>query len=273
MRLKYRVANFLYSFGNNNMEGIDLIINYLPKKYNGLKFLLNTHEYIGWNIFFLGEYEPETNLILEEFIKPDMIVIEAGANNGSESVLIGRLIDSDGHLYAFEPFETISRKLKINLLLNQMEKKVTIESFALGSDTETVEFYLPSKNASNQGEASKFKFKSFSDSIRVKQITLDDWVIQNKIKKVDFIKMDVQGAELDILVGAKNVLQSMKPVIYLEADEIQTSNSKTSLKDIFQVLSINHYDVYLIQEKNRRALNMQNLESGNWLALPKDKIG
>ena len=267
---KYRIANLLYPF-KKQQKGVDIIINYLPKKFNGLKFLLNTHDYIGWNIFFLGEYENDTNLVLKEYVKPGMTVIEAGANNGSESVIIAHLLGPTGHLFAFEPFEKVARILNINILINNCDSIITLEKLALGSSEETIEFYIPKENVSNQGEASKYPFSSTFDSIHVKQTKLDQWVKTKNVSRVDFIKMDVQGAEMDILEGARNTIKLMKPVIYLEADAIQSSNGNSNLDTLYRNLIELDYEIYTYIDNKKTKLLYNNIMSGNWLAIPRDE--
>lgn len=269
-KIKYRAANILYPFNSAKSRGVDLTVEYLPKKY-GLKFHLNTHEYIGWNIFFLGSYEPDTNAILAEFIKPGMIVIEAGANHGSETVIIASLVGINGKVFAFEPIPKIIDKLLINININKLNKIIKVESLALGESNKNIVFHIPYDNESNQGVSSKYKFGSKSDTLVVQQVKLDSWIQENHISKIDFIKMDIQGSEYDLMLGASECLAKFNPIVYLEADEIQTQNGSTSLESLYNILKTHSYDVFSVRKGERVALTPQNLESGNWLAIPSKK--
>ncbi len=260
----------LYPFNGKSTQGVDLIIDYLPDKYN-LKYLVNTKEHIGWNIFFLGAYEKDTNEILSKYIKEGMTVVEAGANHGSETVIIGKLIGEKGMLYAFEPLPTLIERLSINIKINKQEDYVRVVPFALGELEQTIQFHIADERLSNQGMGSKYEFSLATKSISVEQLTLDKWVERTNISVIDFIKIDIQGAELDLLRGGADTIKRWKPILYLEADEVQTNNGHTTLEDIFSCLSGYGYEVRLTTQKSSRKLDIHNLASGNWLALPRSK--
>lgn len=178
LKLKSWVAKILYNYDSNKIKGVDLILN----SYQGnLKIFINTKEYIGWNIYFKGNYEEFTNYFLKKYIKPDDIVIEAGANNGSESVIIGNILSNgEGKLYAFEPIMEFIKRLRINILLNDLTNVVIPIPVALGENISLVDFYLMNEKAVNQGMSSKFKYKEAQRNVKVKQVTLDNWL--EKIK-------------------------------------------------------------------------------------------
>src|SRR5271154_6921349 len=98
-RISVRIAKVVYNYGSTKIKGIDIVT---PLQNDGLVCLVNTKDIIGWKIFFFGEYEIGTNRILKKYLKDDFIVIEAGANTGSESLIISKLLPK-GKLYCFEP--------------------------------------------------------------------------------------------------------------------------------------------------------------------------
>jgi len=269
-RFRYRAANMLYPFSGKLNQGVDITIGYLSDKY-GLKYLVNTRDYIGWHIFFLGAYEKDTNEIMSRYIKEGMTVVEAGANHGSETVIIGKLIGEKGRLYAFEPLPILIERLSINIKINKQEDYVKIVPFALGELEQTIQFHIADEKLSNQGMGSKYLFSLATKTIFVEQTTLDKWAERTNLPAIDFIKMDIQGAELDLLRGGADTIKRWKPVIYLEADEVQTSNGHTTLEDIFSCLDGYGYEVLLTTLKGSRTLDRHNLESGNWLARPRSK--
>lgn len=270
-RLKYAAARRLFNPANTRRTGHWLVIDYLKNQY-GLKYLVNTHDYICWSIFFLGEYEADTNQVLAEWIKPGMTVIEAGANHGSETVILGKLVGETGHVFAFEPVPRLMNHLKLNLAINNLDKTVCPVQLAIGEKDETVIFHLPAADAANQGMPSKYEFSTAGARLEVPQKSLDNWLTENDIRRVDFIKMDIQGAEIDLLRGAKNCLQTMRPVLYLEADDVQSGNSSRTIQQLFDELEAADYAVQLVEISGRYPLTGANLKAGNWLATPQKPV-
>jgi len=261
-QLKFRTAKFLYNYQSSKVNGIDIIVPYLSHYNYLLNFSLNTKELIGWNIFFFGEYEPLTNKILKFCLKEGDIVIEAGANNGSETLLISKLIGR-GIVYGFEPIPHVFQRLKTNIEINDLQGNVKIVDFALGEEDKTVQFNVFPKDFPNQGMSSKYL--ELSNKINIQQKKLDSWVKEENLARIDFIKMDIQGAELDLLLGAEESILKFKPIIFTEAD-----NELNMTKNLYNHLDKLGYSVYLINKEELKSLNESNLKDGNWLAIHKD---
>lgn len=87
-KAQHRVAKKLYDYQSNNVQGIDMNVHYL---HENVACLVNTKDLIGWNIFFFGAYEKNTNALLKQYVKHDDVVLEAGANIGSETILLSML--------------------------------------------------------------------------------------------------------------------------------------------------------------------------------------
>jgi FkbM family methyltransferase len=107
-------------------------------------------------------------------------------------------------VYAFEPDPDNFRILKENLRLNKLENAVI--PIELGVGKEKGSFYLTKAGAGSAVVERKSK-----DAVKVKVTTIDEFVEENKIKKVDFIKMDIEGAEFDALKGAVKTIKRDKP--------------------------------------------------------------
>ncbi len=259
-RARFRIAKALYDYQSQNIHGIDLVV---PLQENGLVCFINTKDLIGWKIFFFGEYEAATNRILAEYIKSDDVVIEAGANMGSETLLISRLATT-GHVYGFEPNPYVFERLKINVSINEL-KNVEVYDQALGEKDCTVQFNIYPKDFCNSGMSSKYMETSQTRKIEVIQKTLDSFVMEHNLPKIDFIKMDIQGAEMDMLTGAQNTISTHKPTIFTEA--CRPYNDTIAL---YGILKGYGYEVCLICEKNITPMNsVAEIKDGNWLAIYK----
>ena len=256
-RKKQRILRVFYNNLSDRIRGIRTVIPVLNKKY-GINMLVNTKDLIGWNLFFFGEYEKDTNRILERFVSNEDIVIEAGANIGSETLLLGKLCPK-GKVYAFEPAPQVYGYLQFNIGLNHL---LNIHSYqmALGEKEKDIEFYLLPEHFPNQGMSSKIRHTQAEKKIIVRQTTINRFVEEHNIQRLELIKMDIQGAEYSVLEGAENVIRKFKPNILLEASE-----SYSDLTEIFKYLEKFGYLVYLITPgAELELIKKENLVPGNW---------
>jgi len=266
-KLKNRFKKLLYNYNSKKINGIDIIDNdYLPNR--NLKFLLNTKEFIGWNILFNGEYESNTNNLLLKLVKQGDVIIEAGANNGSETILFGSIVGKKGKVYAFEPVPHIIKRLKINAILNDFDNIIDIVPNALGNKADDIKFYISDLTIANQGMSSKFNYALAKHFIYIKQITLDQFFSEKQLERFDFLKMDVQGGELDLLEGGLESIRKFKPIILTEAATEELKSAGKSIKDLWIKLNELGYNIFYCSGKTIERLSNENsLKPGNWLAV------
>lgn len=259
-RVRRRLARLLYDYMSPRVKGVDLVLPYLDEN---LRFLANSKELIGWNIFFHGAYEADTNDVLRRFLRPGDVVIEAGANNGSETVLIGELVGAGGHVHAFEPVPSAARRLRANIALNDQGSRVTVHPLAIGATDGTLILHLLPHDHPNPGMASKNPHPLADTRLEVPQVSLDAWSARENVDRIDFIKMDIQGAELDLLQGAEKMIATRRPIIFTEAASTQGETLA-----LFNALVERGYAVFTADERLRPISDHQSLPDGNWLAFP-----
>ncbi len=258
-RARLRVAKKLYDYQSAEINGIDLVA---PLQDDGLVCFINTKDLIGWKIFFLGEYEAGTNRALSKYIKKGDVVIEAGANLGSETLLLSRMVGDGGHVYGFEPNPYTFERLSINVAINEL-KNVNVYDIAIGEKDGEISFNIYPKGFCNPGMSSKYMATSQTRKITVQQQTLDSFVAAKGISKVDFIKMDIQGAEMDLLNGAHVTLSTYKPTIFTEA--LQEYND---VKTLYNKMKEYGYNIYMVEENGLGKMPAVNdARDGNWLAV------
>ena len=161
--------------------------------------------------------EPEL-LWLTDFLPKNAVFIDVGANVGHF------LYQLDYHLfpqniYAFEPNQSLKRKLK------RLFPKVNVFSVALSDENTTAEFKIPvlkGKQVNSRGTLqTDFKEENEEKTViqKVKVVKLDDFEPLKKLKKLDFIKIDVEGNEMKTLRGAKETILKFKPVLMVEMEQ------------------------------------------------------
>ena len=261
----YRLALNIYSYKRSYFQrGVWLRKKYLDPAFD-LEIYLFSKDLIDHKILFTGVYEPETNWALQKYLRPGDVVLEAGANSGTETVLISRLVGGHGGVIAFEPVDHVLEKLKNNLRLNSISN-VEVLPIALGAREQDIDFFVHPIDHPNQGMGSKSMNASLK-KIVVTQKTIDSLIESKGIRKFDFLKMDVQGAEFDILMGSQISIKRFTPKIFLEASE-----GWSNIKEIYDYLAGMNYKVFWLNPACRlEEISISNLKEGNWLALPQIK--
>jgi FkbM family methyltransferase len=193
-------------------------------------FNVNRSDFTQWQIY--ANY-PEMHF--EAFKKTKKgNVIDVGANIGSFSLKVGKYFNDNkinSKVYAFEPYKKIFKLLKKNLDLNinLRENTVLINQAIGGYDNENFLINIV-KNNLGANNLKKLKKNLFKNNSRIaSSITLDTYVLKKKITNIAFIKIDVEGMELDVLDGAKQILKNFTPSIFIEINEKLYNKNNTSV--------------------------------------------
>jgi FkbM family methyltransferase len=261
--IRPRIIRFFYNNLSRQIKGFDISLPYLEKT----RILVNTKDIIGWNIAFFGQYERNTNKLLRLLCKTDHVIIEAGANIGSETLLLSKLA-YQGRVIAVDPSPWSNRYLNFNVRANSCTN-VEILNMALGAEQSLINIHLLPDDFPNQGMSSIIPHSQANRTIEVQQSTLDKEFDTLKMDRLDLIKMDVQGAEFSILKGAEKTIAKYRPTIFLEA-----SPEHSDLYEVYEFLLKYDYQVLLISKSNLVALTTDNLLKGDWICYPlESRIG
>ncbi len=140
-------------------------------------------------------------------VQKDDIVIDAGANMGLFSIYA--TIYGAKKIYAFEPQKVSIEILQKNILANKCEEKVKIEPYGLSD--KSGKFSLSHSTDGHSSSSIVMEKNQQNDTEEIECYSLDSWVEKNNIKKIDFIKADIEGAERLMLKGAIKVLREFGP--------------------------------------------------------------
>ena len=179
-----------------------------------------------------NDYERETREVIENIISQGDTFFDLGANIGFFSLLTARIVGDEGKIYAFEPTPSTLKFLTKNISENNFNNRVIVEKYAVSNKIGKVNFRL------NKGsECNSITENSGQGTISVNTITLDKYVKDRKIKKVDLIKMDIEGQEFSALQGMKDVNKTNKDlkIIFEFHKENLNENGMTGL-EIFLLL-------------------------------------
>ena len=181
----------------------------------------------------LGTYEMPVQKALSQYLKSEDIFYDIGANVGFFTILGAKRVDSSGHVYAFEPEAKNATTLRRNAKLNNFTNVTVIEkavSRTTGSGKLCLTEYCGSHtlasdeqklidNPSQQLEAELPTFLQVKERVTVNTVSIDDLLRDNKIKPPTLIKIDVEGAEIEVLEGMSQTLKKWQPIVIYEVDD------------------------------------------------------
>ncbi|MDA0833993.1 MAG: FkbM family methyltransferase [Planctomycetota bacterium] len=184
-------------------------------------------------------------LQLAEFIPPHAVVFDIGANAGSFAKEFCRIHDKSCQVYCFEP---VAYTHSILSLVMRYYSNSVVEKLALTERNGALDISIPVKSSGRMGVAlSHFGDETRRDFVResVSTMRLDDYVRDNGVERLDFIKCDVEGAELLVLQGATATIEKYKPTIYCELENDYTQRLGYDAGEAFSFLVDRGYRAYV----------------------------
>lgn len=151
-------------------------------------------------------YEPETRA-LPSLVPRGGVCIDAGGNFGQFASYLARAVGADGFVHIFEPL-AYNREIAARVLRRMGLRNVAIHPFAAGSSRGTVHIAI---DGGNVGEA-----HVAPEGEQAEVISLDEWARATELPRVDFVKIDVEGYEMEVLRGAEGLIARFRPAILCE---------------------------------------------------------
>lgn len=170
---------------------------------DGLTILVWANEYIGRRLLMTGSFEKDDLALLPRHVGPGDTCIDVGANIGLYSLALARLAGATGKVFAFEPIRRNALITRLSCELNGFEQ-VVVEERPLADKSGV------SLSASVPENDSAYSYFRETDSLAggLVSITLDEYCEKAHIGPVAFLKVDVEGAEFNVLKGADRLLRS-----------------------------------------------------------------
>jgi len=193
---------------------------YLP---NGGKISLKYRETIGWSSLLYGTFELAELEFVGKYLRPNSKVIDIGANVGLFTVLMSVGLRNSGSVWAFEPVPLNIERLKKNLNLNDV-KNTRIFPYALGEKNGQNILHLANDSAYNSFVNVESRLSDGKDIV-VEIKELDDLWDNSYRPQISFIKIDVEGFELEVLKGATRLIKQCLPTMLIEANTLEQFES------------------------------------------------
>jgi FkbM family methyltransferase len=163
--------------------------------------------------YLRGEIEIATQKLLAEKLRPGMVFYDLGANIGFFSLLAARLVGQDGRVISFEPDAEVATRLRCNIALNEFSN-ITVVEAGVWSKSESVRFLASDESSPERGTGRLLGCENQAEGTPTRCVALDDFV--QSAAPPDAMKCDVEGAELEALRGAENLLRTRRPWIICE---------------------------------------------------------
>lgn len=193
-----------------------------------------------WSRYFDRVYDPVTSEFFTENLKPGDTVLDIGGHIGLFAVVTARLVGTEGKVFSFEPTPFTRSVLQQVVDLNGVGDVVEVRAEAVSAKRGDTVFYDTGDEVSNAN--SLVRTERSKSEIRVPTISVDEFVAERGLK-VDCIKVDVEGAELEVLVGAERTFREQRPVARLGLHPNFISQNGQSLDEIWERLASYRLDV------------------------------
>jgi FkbM family methyltransferase len=166
--------------------------------------------------YWLGNYEPNLETAVRDWVKPGMLVYDVGANIGYVSLLLAQAIEKNGQVFAFEALPANIERLKTNVSLNKLQTQIKVFHSAIVGTPSSVPFLVHSSNGMGKAAGSAGRKEHYLEEILVPGTSLDHFVYDQGNPPPDVVKIDIEGGEILALPGMRRLLIETHPIIFLE---------------------------------------------------------
>jgi len=224
---------------------------------------------VGWHLFCFGVYEDSVRRLFQRYVPTGGVVVDVGANVGWHTVLLSKLVGARGSVHAFEPNPAVYEELLQNLRRNRCTN-VTAHKMAISDRRGTMRFIAPDVGEADAGDGhltTTFDCQDYARSIEVDVMLLDDFLLD--MQRVDLLKIDVEGFEPAVIVGAEKSVRKHHPVVIFENLPSHLARAGLVGDAMETIFRSEGYVLYSFSDREvpTKLVNLKDC-SGDFLALP-----
>ena len=220
----------------------------IKTKEDQLMFVNPNDQYISRNLMYAGVWEPHMVNVFKKYIKEDMKVMDIGANIGSHTLVLSKLVGSRGKVYAFEPCKINHDILFMNCFINKCSN---VDIYKLGCGDKKKKMFIESRWNETKKEDNYGCIVLQSDQNNKSDEQIEIVPVDTLDLQVDFIKIDAETMEDKVLTGLKNTIEKCRPYMIVEIH-------RDELDRVVPILEKYNYI-------------LEQIDSIDFLAIPKDK--
>lgn len=217
---------------------------------DGRRFSMNLATGMNVGVFFFGEYEQNLTDIVASLLREGDVCLDVGANFGWYTTLFYRRCGAKGAVHAYEPVPETFRQLQRNYRLMGEPENVFLNNLALGDHHDRITINLFEGEPAGHASLSADGHEGGAVSFECEMITLDSYLEERGLDNVNFVKVDIEGAELMFLKGAEKLFRQKTPPIFLVEMALATSKSFGYVPNdlINFIREQSAYDFYAVEE-------------------------
>jgi FkbM family methyltransferase len=212
---------------------------------NGMQMLVMANEDVGREIYFFHKYESLDVAYLRSAIRPSDICFDVGANTGFFSIVMGACA-LEGRVYAFEPIPLNYHLLSANVLLNGLP----VDAYEVAVSDKVGEALFSQSEDSAYSSLVAVGRRPEVQKITVPTISLAEFASREGIRRIDVMKIDVEGAEQLVLEGAAEILarSTMAPrLLMVELYDANLAPYGSSIAQIVRLVQSFGYQPFVVQ--------------------------
>lgn len=233
--------------------------------YEGVVLKLDVSNVVDHFIYFDFKDEAQENLF--SLVNSHSVIIDIGSNIGATALQLAQR-SPHGFVYGFEPDKSNYKRACENISLNKFSN-IHLENFGLGNKDEKLKLFQvnhlnPGMNRILLNGNDKLPY----EEIEIK--TLDSYVKENNIKKIDIIKIDVEGFENQVLLGASETIKKNMPLLFVEViDKNLKENDSSALKLFNQLKEFGYKSI--LNANTLAPVKLTALENANFDIIAREK--
>jgi FkbM family methyltransferase len=211
---------------------------------------------------------------LWRFLKPGMTFFDVGAFHGVFSVIAALRMSADGLIVAFEPSPRERRRFDLHCRMNGLTR-IRLEPYAISATGGQATFFSVKEGFTTMNSLQRPPIDHPVQPMAVDKLSLDEYVAQRDIRKIDLMKIDVEGGELQAFLGARKLLRCVRPVLICEVLDWVTRPWGYEAREIVERLRAEGYEWFDFRDDGTlQSHELRNAypEIRNYLAVPQEKL-
>ena len=223
----------------------------MPLRNQIFRFLLASPKLVLFCMRINHNRNPDKYFFVK-WIKKGDLVIDGGANIGLYSSLFSNIVKSNGFVHSFEPIKKTFQSLRNHINADSRYKNYQLNNVGLGDKIERKVMYIPdeiSGHASLERHDNAWNAK-ITTQHQVQLTSLDSYCETHNLKKLNFLKLDIEGAEYFALSGGINTIKKFKPILHVEVNsQLMLNFNKTPIELVTLLESMGYLKLYYYDDK------------------------
>lgn len=206
---------------------------------------INLKLLFSWRRYFPSKYEIENFSFFENCKFENPVILDLGAHIGLFSILMAKQCNGNAKIYSFEGSPETFKILEKHISINNFNGIINPINQVISDQKGEINFFVSSSKGDNANSISNYKENERKlSSIRINSTSIDSFVKEHNLNKLDFFKIDVEGAECKVIRGGKNSIIKFKPKMLLSIHPKAIFQLNDNLHDEFDFLKGLGYKIY-----------------------------